>query len=121
MGQQQQQTMAVAEKEVVRSMLRRTMLALITAALVVAMMAVLGADLASAKDRTNISSSGNILNSSHDNTSNDGGPTGGGPAQVERQKYSTSGYDFHDHEVSTSSGNVNKVRVGNCRVDSACI
>jgi hypothetical protein len=115
MGQQQQ---AVAEKA---SGLRRIVLALTLAVVLVAIMATLGADPASAKDRTNISSSGNILNSSHDNTSNDGGPTGGGPAQVERQKYSTSGYDFHDHEVSTPSGNVNKVRVGKCRVDSACI
>jgi hypothetical protein len=68
----QQQAGAVAEKDVMRSVLRRTMLALMTAALVVAMLAALAADPASAKnsqDRIKISSSGHILNSSHDNTS----------------------------------------------------
>ena len=118
MGQQQQAMLAAG------SALRRTMLALIIAALVVAMLAALAADPASAKnsrDRTNISSSGHILNSSHDNTSNDGGPTGGGPAEVEHEKYSTSGYDFVETEVSTPSGNNNFNRVGNCRVDSACL
>jgi hypothetical protein len=123
MGQQQQQTMeSVAEKEVVRSLLRRTTLALITAALVVAMLAALGADPASAKnsrDRINTSSSGNILNSSHDNTANDGGPTGGGPAVVEHDRYSagssSASYDFVETEVSTPSGYHNFNRVGNLK------
>ena len=118
MGQQQ----TVAEQA--GGTLRRIVLALMVAAVMAAMMASLGADPALAKnsqDRTNISSSGNILNSSHDNTSNDGGPTGGGPAQVEHEKYSTSGYDFVETEVSTPSGNNNFNRVGNCRVDSACV
>ena len=119
MGHQQQTMESVAEKEIVRSLLRHTLVALVTAALVVAMLAALGADPASAKssrDHIDTSSSGNILQSSHDNTSNDGGPTGGGPAVVEHDRYSagssSASYDFVETEISTPSGNHNFNRVG---------